>query len=118
MSQERPLRVAVAGLGDVGRKHAAILAVHPAAELVAVVDRDQRALAGFRAEHHVPFGFDDVDILLMAHDIAAVELDLLVVCLPAAQHARVTRAARERDLRVLCGIPAGDARADAWTELL
>ncbi len=110
MSQERPLRTAVAGLGDIGRKHAAILAADPRVELVALVDRDEQTLAAARADHAVPFGFDAVETLLMAHDVAAAELDALVVCLPTA----LTRRSPARRWSATCTCSARAPSPTRW----
>ena len=45
MSSPSPLRVALAGLGSMGRNHLRVIAAHPETRLVAVGDPDPAMLA-------------------------------------------------------------------------
>ena len=82
------LRVGLAGLGRMGRIHAANLAWRcPSVELAAVTDADAGAAARAGAELGVPVA-PDFDALLST-------VDAVVVATPTGTHAElVTRAAR------------------------
>src|SRR3954471_22341183 len=82
------LRIGLAGLGRMGRLHAANLARHcPSAELVAVTDADPAVAAAVGGEAGVP-ALPDFDALLS-------EVDAVVVATPTGTHSElVTRAAR------------------------
>ncbi|MGA8117002.1 MAG: Gfo/Idh/MocA family oxidoreductase [Actinocatenispora sp.] len=99
----RPLRVAVIGLGLMGRRHAAVLAAHPAAELVAGVDLSEPAREAFRAEFSVP----------AVASLSTVDADAVVVALPDNAHRAVAVDAIEGGLHVLVEKPLATTVADA-----
>ncbi len=93
------LRVGVIGLGFFGSRHARVFAEHPAAELIAVCDRDEaRAsdLADRLAVHHSP----DFQELLARDDIDAIS-----ICLPDRQHEEVAIAAAAAGKAILLEKP-------------
>ncbi len=93
MSRGRPLRVAVVGVGHLGRVHAKIYAENPAAELVCVVDADlARAreaaaafgCAAFSDPAQIPAGVEAVSVVVPTRlhaDVAVPLLERGVPCL-------------------------------------
>jgi predicted dehydrogenase len=93
------LRIGVIGLGFFGSRHARILAAHPAAELVAVCDRNSAALA--RASDSLKArGYDDFRQLLTHPDLQAVS-----ICLPDRLHEEAAIAAAEAGKAILLEKP-------------
>jgi predicted dehydrogenase len=91
------LRVAVLGCGRLGTYHARILAEHPDAELVAVVDRDgERATQLARETGSVA--------LTGAADLPA-DLDAVTVAVPTVHHAEVAVPLLERGVAALVEKP-------------
>jgi UDP-N-acetylglucosamine 3-dehydrogenase len=108
VSDRRPLRAGVIGLGMMGRNHVRVWdeAVEDV-DLVAVADPDrkavERATAGRRAR-----GFDDVDRML-----AEEELDLVSIVAPTSLHLPVTLAALRSGANVLVEKPIAATRDEA-----
>ncbi|MDR5701199.1 Gfo/Idh/MocA family protein [Agromyces aerolatus] len=99
------IRVAVVGLGWMGRDHARVLAAHPEVELVAVVDRDPDRAARVAADTGArPTA--DVSPLL-------TELDAVSVCTPDAAHEALVVAALDAGARVLVEKPMATSVAAA-----
>ena len=100
----RRLRVAVLGVGHLGRIHARILAAHPRAELVAVVDLD-----GARArEVATPLGCQGLE----AGAELPAGLDCAVVAVPTSAHEAVAVPLLERGIACLVEKPlAGELAA-------
>lgn len=98
------LRVAVVGMGNIGRNnHAPAYLAHPKAELVAVCDiRQDRADAG-AAQHHVKAYYSVPELL------AAEQLDAVSVCSAGMEnggdHFEPARQCLEAGLHVLCEKP-------------
>ena len=108
MSDRRPLRAGVIGLGMMGRNHVRVWdEVVEGVDLVAVADPDPeavaRATAGRRAR-----GFDDVDRML-----AEEELDLVSIVAPTSLHLPVTLAALRAGANVLVEKPIAATRDEA-----
>jgi predicted dehydrogenase len=76
-----PVRIAIAGTGNIAGVHAAALRGLPGAELVGAADIDRARLAGFGAEH----GLTDLHTDL-AGLLAAAQPDLVHLCTPPALH--------------------------------
>jgi UDP-N-acetylglucosamine 3-dehydrogenase len=112
VSDRRPLRAGVIGLGMMGRNHVRVWdeAVEDV-DLVAVADPDpkavERATAGRRAR-----GFDDVDRML-----AEEELDLVSIVAPTSLHLPVTLAALRAGANVLVEKPIA-ATSDEASEMI
>ncbi|MHC4261326.1 MAG: Gfo/Idh/MocA family protein [Planctomycetota bacterium] len=104
-----PLRVAVVGVGHLGTVHARILASHPGAELVGVVDRDAERV-GALAEELGCETFASAEAL--PDDVDAVSV---VVSTPA--HAAVAVPLLERGVPCLVEKPLAD-RLEAADEIL
>src|SRR5207245_6518095 len=75
------LRVAVIGVGHLGRHHARILSSLPGAELVAVVDTNRARAEEVAAAYHTRPAFD-------AREIVS-EVDAVTVAVPTDQHHHV-----------------------------
>ena len=100
------LRVGLAGVGRFGQLHAAVLSQMPGAQLVALSDPDQRALAAVADRHGVLQRRSDA--LALIND-ATLNLDAVVLATPDEQHPAQVRAALARRLPVFVEKPlAGD----------
>ncbi|KAL1962935.1 hypothetical protein VTN77DRAFT_9031 [Rasamsonia byssochlamydoides] len=97
------LKVAVAGLGRVGKRHAGNFLNHtPQADLVAAFSPDPTELAWGR-QHLEPYGvtlYDDYDKMLQHPGLMAV-----VIGTATSVHAEETIKAMEKNLHVLCEKP-------------
>lgn len=100
-----PLRVAVIGVGHMGRHHARIYSELPQAELVAIVDHDLDR-AGKSAAEHGTRPFRSIDEL--PQGVQAVSL-----AVPTIYHRRLTEALLERGIAVLCEKPIAPTVEDA-----
>jgi predicted dehydrogenase len=103
----KSLRVGVIGLGFFGSRHARIYADHPAAELIAVCDRDP-ARVRFVADQTGARGFDDFRALL-----ASPEIDAISICLPDRLHEDSAIAAAEAGKTILLEKPLAHESAAA-----
>src|SRR4051794_31642698 len=98
---ERPVRVAVVGLGFMGSMHIAAMQSIPAAQLVAVYSRDERKLSGdlsaVGGNLSGAGGVYDFSSLKKYRNVQEVlndpEIDAIDICLPTNLHADVTVAA-------------------------
>lgn len=92
------MRVAVVGCGAVAHAHLPVIAGHPGAELVAVVDRDRERARGVAESYGAGTA---------AGDLGEVQagLDAAVLCLPHHLHAPLAIACLERGLHVLVEKP-------------
>ena len=59
MNSERPLRVLVAGLGNMGRSHALAYERNPGFELAALVNRSEVALPADLRKYEIRRSFDE-----------------------------------------------------------
>jgi predicted dehydrogenase len=105
VSPSAPLKVAVVGVGHLGRIHARIYKENPRAELVGVVDDDPRRAGEVAAELGCA-GFARVSDL--PEDLAAVS-----VVVPTSRHAEVAVPLLERGLACLVEKPIAATLADA-----
>ena len=96
MSEAAPLRVAVIGVGHLGRHHARLLAAQPGVTLVAAVD-----LLPERARAAAPAG---TEILTDARDLFG-RVDAVTVAVPTKDHLAVARPFLERGVHVLVEKP-------------
>ena len=108
MSDPRPLRAGVVGLGMMGRNHVRVWdeAVE-GVELVAVADPDPTALARATAGRRAR-GFESADRML-----AEEELDLVSIVAPTSLHLPVTLAALQSGAHVLVEKPIAATREEA-----
>jgi len=103
----KSLRVGVIGLGFFGSRHARVYADNPAAELIAVCDRDPARIAAVEAETGAQ-GLDDFRRL-----VALPELDAISICLPDRQHEEAAIAAAEAGKTILLEKPLAHTSAAA-----
>ncbi|WP_310391597.1 Gfo/Idh/MocA family oxidoreductase [Hymenobacter sp.] len=109
--QHPPVRFAICGVGHIGRRHAALVARHPGAVLVALLDVRADLQAGLTAEFPgVPFFLSLEDYL--AHGPAA---DVLTVATPNGLHAPQAVAGLRHGLHVVVEKPLALTKADAET---
>src|SRR5690349_25028247 len=98
---QRPIRVAVVGLGFMGGMHIAALQSVPSAQLVAVYSRDERKLSGDLSAvggnlsgAGGVYDFSSVKKYRELQDVLTdSEIDALDICLPTDLHTDVTVAA-------------------------
>jgi predicted dehydrogenase len=101
------LRVAVVGVGHLGRHHARLLAAMPNVELVAVADTDPARAAEIAAAHHTT----------AVHDWQSLPagLDAVTVAVPTEAHVSVALGLIERGAHVLVEKPLARSVAEADT---
>ncbi|WP_433348922.1 Gfo/Idh/MocA family protein [Micromonospora sp. CA-111912] len=105
---DRPVRVAVAGLGWAGREiWLPRLAAHPAFEVTALIDPQQAVRDAARDTHAVPFAYADVD------DLPVGAVDLVVVAVPNHLHATVAAGLLRRGVPVFLEKPVCLTSAEA-----
>jgi predicted dehydrogenase len=103
--QGRPLRLAVIGVGHLGRHHARLLAATPGVELVAVVDVAPGRAAEIAGQH----GGDALN------DWRAVRgrVDAVTIAVPTESHAEIALGCIEAGLAVLVEKPLASSVEDA-----
>ncbi len=101
----KPLRVAVVGVGHLGRIHAKIYAQNPAAELAYVVDVDEDRAR----EVGAPLGADVVGSVADLPDT----IDAVSVVVPTVDHERVATPLLERGIACLIEKPLASNLAEA-----
>lgn len=107
-ANRRPLRVAVVGLGMMGRNHLRVWeGAVDGVEVVAVADPDPGALARATAGRHVR-GYEDAERMF-----AEEQLDLVSVVAPTSLHLPVTLAALRAGANVLVEKPIAATREEA-----
>lgn len=95
-------KIALVGCGDVATVHLDAIADIADAELVALCDRDPAVLTAAIAKHGVP-GFADHASMLREMDI-----DVLHICTPHSEHARIAIDALDAGVHVLLEKPLAD----------
>ena len=105
MSEGRPVRIAVIGVGALGRHHARLLAALPGAQLVAVVDTDRG-----RAEEVAKAA--GCQALVSVADLPAA-LDAVSVAVPTEAHAELAVPFLDRGVAVLVEKPIARTLAEA-----
>jgi predicted dehydrogenase len=101
----RPLRVAVVGVGHLGRIHARIYAQHPGAELAYIVDTNEDVAGEIATEHGCQSVGDVADL--------PDDLDAVSVVVPTTEHRRVAVALLERGVPCLVEKPLATNLAEA-----
>jgi predicted dehydrogenase len=93
------IKVAVVGLGKMGLSHLALANAHPEVDVVGICDPSNYVLGVLRKYTGVPT-YPDFDSM-----IAKADLDAVMIATPSSSHARMVRAALERDVHVFCEKP-------------
>lgn len=101
------LRVGVIGLG-MGRVHVAGYKTHPAAEVVALADPDEKRLKEVGDQHNVPSRYRSAGEMLRRE-----KLDVVSVATPNRFHKPLTLAALAAGCHVLCEKPMAMSAAEA-----
>lgn len=104
-TNDHPLRVAVVGVGHLGRHHARILASLPEVELVAVIDTNRERAETVAAES------GSAALTDMQSVVGRVEA--VVVAVPTRSHCEVARPLVERGVAVLVEKPIAASLAEA-----
>jgi UDP-N-acetylglucosamine 3-dehydrogenase len=102
----KPVRIAVIGVGSMGRNHARILAKMDGAHLVAVVDQSEAT------RKQVAAATGAVDVASVAEAIA-LGIDAAVVSVPTVHHYAVVRELIEAGIHVLVEKPIAATLEDA-----
>ncbi|MBD2768088.1 Gfo/Idh/MocA family oxidoreductase [Hymenobacter sp. BT664] len=112
MSNPAPeVRFVVCGVGHIGRRHAALIARHPGARLVALIDERAELRAGLATEFpDVPF-FASLEAYLQT----GLAADVLTVATPNGCHAPQAVASLRHGLHVVIEKPLALTKADAET---
>jgi predicted dehydrogenase len=101
-----PLKIAVIGVGSMGRNHARILAELPNADLVAVVDSDPEA-RDFVARHA------ETRALATVEEAIALGIEAAIVAVPTVQHHEVASKLIEAGVHLLIEKPIAATSAEA-----
>jgi predicted dehydrogenase len=101
------IKVAVVGLGKMGLSHHAMINAHPDVEMAGICDSSGYVLGVLKKYTGVET-YSDFDAMLNK-----VDLDAVVIATPSSSHARMVRAALERDLHVFCEKPFTLSAQDA-----
>ena len=107
MSRPAEVRVAVVGVGAMGRHHAHNYLALPGADLVALVDPDPEARAAAEAAFGRP-AYEDVAAMLRAQDVDAAS-----VAAPTSRHHDLAMELLDAGVHVLVEKPAASTVADA-----
>ena len=105
---DKPLRVAVIGLGVWGEKHVQALKTIPEVELVAVCDSDQARLKSLSSRYGIPNIYSDFHELLRAE-----RLDAVHVVTPEPAHRAPVVEAASMGIHVLVEKPIATSLGDA-----
>jgi predicted dehydrogenase len=93
------IKVAVVGLGKMGLSHYAVVNAHPDVDVTGICDSSSYVL-GVLKKYTGVTTYSDFDAMLDKAD-----LDAVVIATPSSSHAKMVRAALERDLHVFCEKP-------------
>jgi predicted dehydrogenase len=104
VSEPRPLRIAVIGVGHVGRHHARILSDLPGVELAGIIDVNPQ-----RAQEIA----ESCRTRVLAGPAALDGVDAVTIAVPTASHAAVARPLLERGVPVLVEKPLARSVAEA-----
>lgn len=107
MSESAKVRLAVIGVGGMGRLHTADIASLENTELVAVCDTDQERADHFAALYGVPAFYDHEEML------AKVELDGILIATPHYDHPTIGLHAFQKGIHVLTEKPIAVHTRDA-----
>lgn len=102
----KPIRFAILGIGQIGKRHATIIDVHPECQLVALADVRPAKITG-GDQWPVPY-FPDLETLLQK----GPAFDVLCICTPNGLHAQQALRALDARHHVVIEKPMGLRRAD------
>lgn len=102
-----PLKFAIVGFGNIGRRHAAHIYRHSDAHLIAICDNNPEQYADLPAEWPPVHCFPDFNELLKHADIGIVN-----ICTPNHLHAPMTIAALQAGKHVVCEKPMAISSRD------
>jgi 2-hydroxy-4-carboxymuconate semialdehyde hemiacetal dehydrogenase len=108
MTSDHPVRIALAGGGAFGAKHANALKRIDGVELTTIVSSTLETAGAFAEEHGVGRGVGSLDEALSADDVDAV-----ILATPTPMHAGQTQQVLEAGKHVQVEIPLADNLADA-----
>ncbi|MEI2810218.1 MAG: Gfo/Idh/MocA family oxidoreductase [Nocardioides sp.] len=108
MTDPRPIRIALAGGGAFGAKHAAALKRIPGVEVTAIISADLAAAQAFAAEQGAGRPVAD-----LAEALAAEDVDAVILATPTPIHASQTLACLRAGKHVMVEIPLADNLVDA-----
>lgn len=103
-----PLRVGLVGAGMISAFHLTAWSRMPGVDVAAIADPDPARAAARAGEFGIPNRYPDLDALLAAEDI-----DALDIASPRETHAALVRRAAERGIAVLCQKPLAPTLAEA-----
>ena len=105
--ESEKVRFAVVGCGHIGRRHAAMVAAHPEAELVALVDVKAELKPELETEFGAPFFAGLTDFFA-----SGISADVVCVCTPNHLHAPQSVLAMEHGCHVVCEKPMALSKAE------
>ena len=105
---DKPIRIAVAGLGKMGIMHAAMMKANPAAEVVGLVDLDANIGKQVRS-----MGIEAPHYSTIEKCLAEAAPDGVVVATPQFTHRAVAEACLNVGVAVMCEKPLAHTLADA-----
>ena len=108
--KERQIKFAVAGFGNIGRRHAEEIAAHKDASLVALVETDSFAASRGKEAYNIPV-YGSIKALVENHP----ETDVINICTPNGLHISMAIDAIESGLNVTIEKPMGLFKADCDT---
>ena len=108
MTDQQTVRIALAGGGAFGAKHAAALSRIDGVEVTVAVSDSLENAQSFATEHGIGRGVGSLDEALAADDVDAV-----ILATPTPMHASQSIACLEAGKHVECEIPVAESLADA-----
>jgi predicted dehydrogenase/nucleoside-diphosphate-sugar epimerase len=108
-TNEKPIRIAIIGLGKMGILHATMCHTVPGVELVAVIDRDPKLGAQIRSMGANAPSFESLDEALAG----VGQIDAAIVATPQFTHRSIAVDCLEKGLHVFCEKPLAHTLDDA-----
>lgn len=105
--QDKPIQFAIAGFGQIGKRHARIISDHQHARLAAIADIDEAIGEHVRSDLGVPF-FNSIESML--HEVP--QLDVICIATPNGLHASQAILALDSGRHVLVEKPMALTKAD------
>lgn len=108
-SGKKKFRFALVGCGYIGRKHAALVGVHPEAELIALADTNAEALSALHAAAPGAATYASLPDLLAGPD----EADVVIIATPNGHHAEAALQCLAAGKHIVLEKPIALTKADA-----